>query len=312
MSETASERRGPDRPRLATVLVVDDSSTTRRILRRGLEGAGYLVMEAADGEEGLAACRAQQPDLVLLDVDMPVLDGLATLKQMQADPVLQDLPVLFLTARTAGNEAAHGLELGAEDYLKKPCDPAELVARVGAALRKRDREGQLRKQAQELGALSSTDPLTGLGNRRQLQDRVETLSLTSGAATPIGVVLLDIDHFKLVNDTHGHATGDTVLAIVARRLGAAVGEDAALVRWGGEEFLALMTSPDALEALAESMRAAVGGSPMTIGESAAPLHITVSAGAAAGTVADFEAITREADAALYRAKAAGRNQVALA
>jgi diguanylate cyclase (GGDEF)-like protein len=308
---SSEERRGPDRVQAATVLVVDDSSTTRRILRRGLEAAGYLVLEAGDGQQGLAVCRSQLVDLVLLDVDMPVLDGLATLRQMQDDPTLRDLPVLFLTARTGGTEVAEGLELGAEDYLKKPCDPVELVARVGTALRKRDREGRLREQAKELTALSSTDPLTGLGNRRFAQEHLDRLSSTKGPSTPIGLVLLDIDHFKQVNDTYGHGTGDTVIAIVARRLAGVVGEDETVVRWGGEEFLAMTLGPDQVGTLAESLRVAVGGTPMVTG-GPAPLQITVSAGAATGPLMDFEALTQAADAALYRAKAAGRNQVALA
>ena len=311
MTDISQERRGPDRVQVGTVLVVDDSSTTRRILRRGLEAVGYQVVEAGNGQEGLAACRNELVDVVLLDVDMPVLDGLATLRQMQDDPALRDLPVLFLTARIGGTDVAEGLELGAEDYLKKPCDPVELVARVGTALRKRDREGRLREQAKELGALSSTDPLTGLGNRRYVQEHLDRLSSTKGSATPIGLVLLDIDNFKQVNDTYGHATGDTVIAIVARRLAGAVGDDETVVRWGGEEFLAMTLGPNQIASLAESLRIAVGGTPMVTG-APAPLEITVSAGAATGPLLDFEALTQAADAALYRAKAAGRNQVALA
>jgi diguanylate cyclase (GGDEF)-like protein len=311
MTETPLDRRGPDRVHVATVLVVDDSSTTRRILRRGLETAGYVVLEAADGEEGLAACRSEHVDLVLLDVDMPVLDGLATLRRMQDEPELRDLPVLFLTARTGGTDVAEGLELGAEDYLKKPCDPTELVARVSTALRKRDREVRLRQQAKELGELSSTDALTGLGNRRQLQEHRDQLSSAHGPDVPVGVVLLDIDHFKQVNDTHGHATGDAVLAIVARRLVAAVGDEATVVRWGGEEFLAMTLQVPKVASLAEAMRVAVGNSPLVAGVPS-PLAVTVSAGAATGTLADFETVTQAADAALYRAKEAGRDQVALA
>ena len=308
---TSPDRRGPDRVQVATVLVVDDSSTTRRILRRGLETAGYLVLEAGNGEEGLDACQSQPVDLVLLDVDMPVLDGLGTLRRMKDDPALRELPVLFLTARTGGTDVAEGLDLGAEDYLKKPCDPIELVARVTTALRKRDREGRLRQQAKELGELSSTDVLTGLGNRRYLQDELARLSAARGPATQVGVVLLDIDHFKHVNDSYGHASGDAVLAIVAKRLSGALGPDDRVVRWGGEEFLALTLDAPDVAACAESLRASVGGAPMVAG-GPAPLTITVSAGAASGPLEEFEALTRAADGALYRAKEAGRNQVALA
>lgn len=309
----SNERRGPDRVRVATVLIVDDSSTIRRILRRDLEHAGYRVNEAADGEQGLTSCRTDRPDLVLLDVDMPVLDGLATMEQLQADPHLRWLPVLFLTARIAGDEVARGLELGAHDYLKKPCEASELIARVSTALRLASRHDELQRRARELDALSNTDPLTGLGNRRHLEQVVEGIIARHGADSGLGLVLLDIDHFKKVNDNEGHLVGDVVLATVATRLRYAVRADEHLVRWGGEEFVVLgsgMSLGEAAE-LGERLRAAVAISPLAVG-TGKDLSVTVSAGCAVGCAAEVRLVVEAADSALYRAKATGRNRVAVA
>ena len=129
-AQSESAPRAPDRVAMPTVLVVDDSVAIRRILGRALEGSGYRVEEAANGREALELCHADAPDLVLLDVDMPVLDGLSTLRAMKDDARLRAIPVLFLTARTGGDDVAAGLALGAQDYLRKPCDPVELRARV--------------------------------------------------------------------------------------------------------------------------------------------------------------------------------------
>ena len=141
------------------------------------------------------------PDLVLLDVDMPVMDGPTALAAMKADVGLADIPVLFLTARTGGADVAAGLQLGANDYLRKPSDPAELAARVGVALRQSAQEKALRGMAREADRLSTIDALTGLGNRRQLELAIDELRGTIGGAAPIGVIIADIDHFKQVNDT---------------------------------------------------------------------------------------------------------------
>lgn len=307
------ERRQADRVRVATVLAVDDSSTVRRILRRDLEAAGYRVNEAADGEQALASCRSDRPDLVLLDVDMPVLDGLATLERMRADPHLSWLPVLFLTARISGNEVARGLDLGANDYLRKPWDSTELIARVSTAIRTSARHEELQRRARESNALSNTDPLTGLGNRRHLEQLVEDLLARRGPDLQVGVVMIDVDHFKKVNDDCGHLIGDAVLATVAGRVRRAALQEETVVRWGGEEFLVLAPDVEASEvgALAERLRAAVDVTPMAVG-TPTPLSVTVSAGGACGALGDLRDLVAHADGALYAAKQAGRNRISVA
>lgn len=307
--QPGAERRSPDRVKVARILVVDDSSTIRRILRRDLEDAGYLVTEAPDGEVGLAACRVFRPDLILLDVDMPVLDGMATLERLKADPDLRHMPVLFLTARTSGGEAARGLDLGAHDYLKKPCDQAELLARVGVVLRQKAREQGLASKAQELAELSTTDPLTGVGNRRHLEQQLALLNRSRS----IGVLIADLDHFKMVNDSQGHVVGDAVLAVVAARLRTAAGPEATVARWGGEEFVVAVPDIDAagVSARGERLRAAVCDCPLAVG-GVDTLDVTISVGAAHGEVQHFGELLAAADAALYQAKSAGRNRVVAA
>lgn len=293
-----------------TILLVDDSRAIRRILGRTLTEAGYLVVEAADGQEGLDVARRECPDLVLLDVDMPVLDGLSTLRLMHAEPALANIPVLFLTARTSGTDAAMGLSLGAQDYLRKPCEPTELLARVQGALAVSRLQEDLRSRTEFLDDLTTTDPLTSLGNRRRYDMWVAGTRQAHGADAPIAVALADIDHFKHVNDTHGHLTGDDVLRIVAKRIRAAVGDQATIVRWGGEEFLVLQTGeqPRPITELGEALRASVGSQPLSIGVDSA-LAVTISVGCATGTVASIVETIEAADSALYEAKQAGRNCV---
>lgn len=313
MAETqheAAERRGPDRVTTSTVLIVDDSTAIRRILDRALTSQGYDVLEAADGRAALEVCRTQSPDLVLLDVDMPVMGGLETLEAMKADPALAQLPVLFLTARTDGTDVARGLELGAQDYLRKPCDPAELSARVRTALLLKAREVELSRQATEAAELSATDTLTGLGNRRHLDARVAELRAEHGNGGSTGVLLLDIDHFKAVNDNEGHLVGDIVLRVLAQRVLAAAGADDVVVRWGGEEFLVLVPGAHISEAMriGEAVRLSIASSPFAI-EGGRVLDITVSIGVACGRYDALDLLTDAADGALYEAKRGGRNRV---
>ena len=294
------------------ILIVDDSVAMRRILGRALEAAGYRVSEAGDGHAALAACRAEAPSLVLLDIDMPVMDGMTTLKEMRADEELVDIPVLFLTARTSGTDLAAGLELGAQDYLRKPCEPAELTARVAVALRQRAQKENLRGIALEADRLVNVDPLTGVGNRRLFRLRAEEMLGTIGGARAIGLIVIDIDHFKSVNDTEGHPVGDAVLRIVAARLANAVGDECLLVRWGGEEFVVLATGlTDAGVAdLAERLRRVIGDRPFALDDDRR-LAITVSVGCVSGRLDALDAAVAAADEALYKAKRAGRNRVAI-
>jgi two-component system, cell cycle response regulator len=306
------ERRGQDRVATPTILVVDDSAAMRRILARTLATAGYGIAEAPNGEVALAHCRAHAPDLVLLDIDMPVMDGPTALKVMRSDPVLRDIPVLFLTARASGDDLAAGLELGAQDYLRKPCEPAELMARVAAALRQRIQAETLRSLAMEADRLSTVDALTGVANRRQFDARAAEMHTTLGGDAAVGLMVIDVDHFKRVNDEEGHPAGDAVLRIVAGRLSGAVGGEHLLVRWGGEEFVVLATglAEAELAELGERLRGVIGDRPFALGEGRS-LAITVSVGCVCGRLDALSVAVAAADEALYDAKRGGRNRVAM-
>jgi two-component system cell cycle response regulator len=293
-----------------TVLVADDSATVRALVRLELESAGYAVVEAKHGLEALDVARAGGVDVVLLDVEMPVLDGFGTIKALKADASTSDLPVVFLTSRSDSENIVEALRLGAHDYLRKSPEPAELLARVGAAAQVTELRAELRRRSEELERMSRTDHLTGLANRRSLDAELSTLAGSSRPYRyPITVLLVDVDHFKRVNDTLGHGAGDVVLVEVARRLASCVRGEDAVGRWGGEEFLVLAPNTDVAgaEILAERLRRVVADEPVEAGSCALEVHISVGGATAPmpGVVAD--ALLRVADANLYAVKEAGRN-----
>jgi diguanylate cyclase (GGDEF)-like protein len=310
-------RKADDHASAATILIADDSATARATTRGQLETHGYCVVEAADGAEAIRVCREERPDMVLLDIEMPTLDGHAVLALLREDAELRDTPVVFLSARVKPEDVAQGLRLGAHDYLRKPVDAGELLARVHTALRVKTLQDELRARNDELDRISRTDTLTGLSNRRHLEDRLaEMVSAARRHDRLLGVLVVDIDHFKPINDAHGHAAGDAVLRAVARRLRQIVRAEDAVGRWGGEEFLVLIqdATTGGVGTLAERMRAAVESLTVKL-PSGDGTHVTVSIGWCLGgggadeRIDTAEAIIAHADAALHAAKAAGRNRV---
>ena len=296
-----------------TILVADDSMVVRAVLRRQLETDGHTVVEAVNGEEAIDACREYHPDVILLDVEMPVLDGHATLARLKADPQLKDIPVVFLTGRVDTADVVNGLRLGAHDYLRKPFETNELMARVSAALRTKWLQDELRARNAELDRVSRIDMLTNIYNRRHLDEHLRAvISAARRHDRTVGVLIVDIDHFKNVNDEHGHLAGDAVLREVAARLQQAMRTEDALGRWGGEEFLAVLTDtpPEGVRVMAERLRQVVAAAPFTL-DDGSQIRVTVSVGHTNGRE-DAEVLVHRADDALYVAKAEGRNRVASA
>ena len=286
-------------------MVAEDSLVIRAVLVEQLLSRGYRVIEAGDGEQALAACHRERPDVVLLDVEMPQLDGHAVLARIKADRLLADIPVVFVTSRVATEDVVEGLRLGAHDYLRKPFEPSELLARVHAAVRIKALQDELRLRNAELELASRTDALTGLHNRRHLEEQLQQLA---GAGDRLAVLLCAIDRFKQVNDTRGHAAGDAVLRVVAARLREAARPGDVPGRWGGEEFLIVLPGTGAEEAAVqgERVRRAIAATPVPLDE---PLVVTTSVGVAAGTEDGWEGLVRRADTGLYAAKEAGRDRV---
>jgi diguanylate cyclase (GGDEF)-like protein len=294
----------------AHILVADDSLVIRSVLRKQLQEHGHVVIEAIDGEDALQSIRDETPDVVLLDVEMPKLNGHQVLAELQSHPATAHIPVVFLTARATTADVVEGLRLGAHDYLRKPFEPAELLARVSAALRVKRLQDELRVRNVELEAASRTDALTGLPNRRHLQEHLAAAaSACRRHGGDVAVLMVDVDHFKRVNDRLGHAGGDHVLRRIALCLATACRAEDVAGRWGGEEFLVVSpgSSANGATALAERIRAAAEAESIDV-EGAERVKVTVSVGVASGC-GDVDAIVRSADAALYEAKETGRNRV---
>jgi two-component system cell cycle response regulator len=242
-------------------------------------------------------------DVVLLDVEMPVLDGWATLAALKADPATAEVPVVFLTGLTDSADLVRALEQGAHDYVRKPPEPAELLARVRSATRMKALQDALRRQSAELDRQSRTDVLTGLHNRRHVEEQLQAQeSAARRHGYPLAVLVVDVDRFKQVNDSLGHAAGDDVLRTVARTLRGTARFEDVVGRWGGEEFVVLAPYTDvaAGTALAERLRAAVA---------AETGGVTVSVGGAASGAPTVTDLLVTADANLYAAKDSGRNRV---
>jgi len=298
-----------------SVLIIDDSDTVRERIIQTLESRELFARyhEADDGLEGFKKLLSSPVDVILCDLEMPRIDGFKFLNMIKARPDLQDVPVIILTGMNDRDLKIKGLEQGASDYITKPFDPEELVARVKIHLKIKHLQDDLKRTNELLLELSNTDHLTGLFNRRYLMEALEKefqRSLRKGGN--LSLIILDIDHFKQVNDTYGHLQGDVVLNKVALQLQKELRSYDIAARYGGEEFVALL--PDAMlkEALfvAERVRQSVQGTKFN--GALAPLSITVSMGIATlptpdGTTVD--AFIKMADDALYRAKANGRNRV---
>jgi diguanylate cyclase (GGDEF)-like protein len=293
-----------------TVLIADDSLVIRAVVRAHLEEKGYTVEEAVDGIAAVERCTAVRPDVVLLDIEMPGLDGYEVLARLKADPEVRDIPVVFLTSRSGMADVVAGLDAGAHDYLRKPFEPPELVARVAAAAQMKKLQDELRRRNADLDRMSRTDGLTGLFNRRHLDEELlRQYSVSRRNRTPVSVLLLDIDHFKKVNDTYGHLAGDQVLQEFARRLKAEVRLEDIAGRWGGEEFLVILPGADPRSSgiVAERIRLATAREPVAV--DAGRIGFTVSGGYATGPLDDPDQQVSRADAALYDAKVAGRNRM---
>ncbi|MGY2873546.1 two-component system, cell cycle response regulator [Marmoricola sp. URHA0025 HA25] len=297
----------------ARVLIADDSLVIRAVVRSGLEDEGYDVFEAVDGLTALEHCRQDPPDVVLLDVEMPGLDGYEVLRDLKDNVALRDIPVVFLTSRATTTDIVTGLRGGAHDYLKKPFEPAELLARVGSAVHVKKLQDQLQQRNAELDRLTRTDGLTGLYNRWHLERELTRLHRDAVRhEDPLSVLILDLDHFKQVNDTHGHGAGDQVLRAFAQRMLRELRAGDIGGRWGGEEFLVVLPRTDlegAME-IADRIREATAAEP--VGVSGEEIRVTASGGCAVGPGESSDGLVQLADTALYEAKLGGRNRIASA
>ena len=293
------------------LLIVDDQELNRKLLTKVLVADGYEVREAGGGEEALRLMDGWAPDLVLLDLQMPGMDGFDVLRAKALDPQLAGLPVVMVTADTQPSVKVEGLELGVSDYLTKPFSAPELRARVRNLVRLRVQELELNRLNAQLAREASSDALTGLANRRGFDAYWQReVSRAQRYKVPIALALLDLDHFKQINDRYGHAVGDAVLARVAALLTANLRDSDLLARVGGEEFalaLPLADEPAAVAA-AEKLCGLVARTVVP------PLTepCTLSIGVASSADLPPADLALAADRALYHAKNSGRNRVSAA
>lgn len=290
------------------ILVVDDLRVNAMMLKKLLEPE-WEVQIALSGPEALeTAAKESAPDLILLDFRMPDMDGHEVCRRLKQNPETRDIPVIFITAIEDWNNEAQGLELGAVDYITKPVRAPIVRARIRNHIALRNALAELALKNEELERLASHDKLTGLYNRRKLDEMLAQEVLRAERyGRPLSLILIDIDHFKKVNDTYGHPVGDAVLAESASRLTRTLRTSDIAGRWGGEEFLVICpeTAGDTAVVLAERLRSAYCERTF---ETAGALSASFGVASHRHGLSTEE-VLRHADQALYRAKRAGRNRV---
>ncbi len=298
-----------------TLLIVDDSAGLREEVRRLLGRVDFVsrFQEAENGIEGYKKVLAAPPDLILCDLVMPSVDGFKFLNLVRSRAEVRDIPIILLTGKTDVETKIRGLELGASDYVTKPFDGGELLARIKVQLKIKALQDALRQSNERLQELSSIDPLTHLYNRRYFMGALASeFERTVRYDPPLAFVMVDIDHFKTLNDTYGHQAGDDVLRGMGELIRQQVRASDIPARYGGEEFCVLLpeTPVEGAREFAQRLRLAVEAR----GFPAQGQHLrcTVSIGVAScpsPRVSDEEDLIRLADEALYEAKSAGRNRV---
>jgi len=308
---SASEK--PPGPEGALIVVAEDDRVTREYVAGLLRGHGFRVETVKNGQQAIDRVNEGGVDLVLLDIIMPGLSGLDSCRLIKTMTQDNFLPVMLLTAKTDTESRVEGLRIGADDYVCKPFDERELLARVGGMLRIKGLHDDVHTAKARLAQLAVQDELTGLYNYRYLHTRLaEEFKRAERYRDPLACAMIDIDHFKSFNDTHGHDVGDIVLAEVADRLRGAVREIDVVARYGGEEFLLVLPSTHFSGALtvADRVWRAVGGVPLR--KDGKEFDVTVSVGVALYPSRDVrtkDQLLKAADKALYQAKEDGRNRI---
>jgi diguanylate cyclase (GGDEF)-like protein len=298
--QTAPPPSGSGAPDWPAILIADDDDEILQALGELLSGR-YRVTLARDGGEAMSAIRLWRFDLAIFDLGLPVVDGFGLVEAIRGSDEHQSTAVMFLSGRSEPQLKVHALALGAADYVTKPFDPDELVARVARILAAVTREASLRTDAM-------TDPLTGLANYRSFSQSLEReLERSRRYELPLSLITLDLDHLKVINDEHGHEVGNDAIRLVARVLTDAVRKFEVVARQGGDEFAVILPSTSASDArqLAERLRGEIGA------QIVHGVRLSASIGVASWTRSslDAAALLKASDEALYRAKRAGRDRV---
>jgi diguanylate cyclase (GGDEF)-like protein len=299
------------------ILVVDDDPLARRLAEAAVARLGHQATAAQDGQAAWRCYHQDAPDVLITDLVMPRVDGLELCRRVRADAHAGYTYIILVTALSDRRDVHRGMEAGADDYLIKPVDLFDLQMRLIAAQRVTALHADLARHRAQLAHLAHHDPLTGLGNRRSLEQDLEVLYARSRRyGRGFALAMCDLDRFKAYNDTHGHQAGDQALrAVAAAIVGELRGSDS-IYRYGGEEFLLVLPEQtlETAQIAVERVRSVVER--LAIKHTAAGDRVlTLSAGITAyapGDATTTEDLLRQADAALYRAKSAGRNRIAVA
>jgi len=294
------------------ILIVEDRPESVAWFRAALE-AKNKVADIATFDEALVSARGGDFDLIVVSLGIRAFDGLRLCSHLRSLAEIRNTPILVLVSEGENRKLAQALDMGVNDYLMRPVDRNELMARVKTQLRKKRYADKLRHNMQLSLEMAITDQLTGLHNRRYMARHLDTLMKNASEAKPISFLIMDIDYFKAVNDTYGHDVGDEVLRDFASRIGANVRGIDLACRYGGEEFVVVMPDTDAGYAytVAERLRQSIELTPFPISRAPDKINVTASIGIASsnGNGDDSDKLLHRADQALYRAKREGRNRV---
>jgi diguanylate cyclase (GGDEF)-like protein len=291
------------------ILIAEDDPTTLLMLERAAKDWQYEVVSVRDGNAAWDVLRsADSPPLALLDWMMPALSGIELCRKVRQESEAPFIYLVLLTGKVTTRDIVQGMESGADDYLRKPFDRQELKVRLRAGQRIVELHETLRIQA-------TRDTLTGLWNRRMILDILgRECARAAREGTPLGVIVADLDHFKQVNDTLGHHSGDAVLIEASRRMSSVLRPYDAIGRYGGEEFLIVLPDCDqaGTETAAQRMRHELQKGEIATPAGAMPITISLGAAIGEGPIINADELVKIADAALYRAKRSGRNRVEMA
>ncbi|MCX8125295.1 MAG: diguanylate cyclase [Spirochaetes bacterium] len=306
------------------ILIVDDTPANITILGDLLKDK-YEIIVATEGESAIEIARNALPDLILLDIMMPGIDGYSVCRTLKQIEETSHIPIVFITARNDTNSIVEGFEAGGIDYIAKPFNPLELNARIKNQMELLKAREQLETYAESLELVSQrllkkslelnesvrTDYLTGLATRLHIMEKInEEVNRANRSKSTFAVIIADIDHFKKINDTFGHKCGDIVLSNLAKILKEAIRAQDVLARWGGEEFMFLLpeTGEEGAAKLAEKIRSIVESTSIDYSEN--KIEITMTFGISEyDTLTGVDSMINRADAALYRGKELGRNRV---
>ena len=301
-----------------TLLIVDDSQVLRGQVVDFMKGTGLFTnyLEAENGLEGFKVLLNNDVDVVLCDLEMPGMDGLKFLGMHNAREELKDIPVIMLTGHGESEKKIKGLEQGASDYITKPFDAGELIARVKVQLKIKSLQDDLKEQNRQLEQISNTDALTQLANRRFLMESIEKEYQRSlREENNLSLIMADIDHFKKINDTYGHQEGDVALKTVARIITEQLRDYDIAARFGGEEFAIVLPNTALGNAVQVASRIRKKVEAMSFQGDLRKLKMTISLGVSSSPQNKVEGVSdliKLADDALYSAKKDGRNKVVIA